>query len=102
MPRSDDFQRAFPDRKGIRSAVDTDCDGRADSILYEPNDRTEATLVLLDSDDDGRIDVVIMDSDHDGQPEAALYDTDRDGKVDITGYFRPGEREPYRYERTNG
>jgi hypothetical protein len=43
-----------------------------------------------------------MDSDHDGQPEAALYDTDRDGKVDITGYFRPGEREPYRYERTNG
>ncbi|MCR5873459.1 hypothetical protein LRS10_04210 [Phenylobacterium sp. J426] len=40
-----------------------------------------------------------FDDGHDGTIDSALYDTDADGKPDTRGFFRRGEREPYRWEK---
>jgi len=88
--------------KGVRYRVDSDCDGKADYEVMEPDDKREALSVAYDDDGDGRIDTVILDADRDGKPDMAVYDTDGDGKIDLRGDYRNGEEEPYRYVRVKG
>jgi S1-C subfamily serine protease len=84
---------------GVYHEVDGDCDGKADVIIFEPDDPREAVRMLYDGDGDGKIDSILYDDDRDGNIDGGLYDTDADGKPDVRGYFRNGENEPYRMER---
>jgi len=86
--------------RGVRYIVDSNCDGKADYAVSQPDDKREALLVFYDDDGDDRYDTVIVDSDRDGHPDLALYDTDGDGKPDLKGEYRNGEDQPYRYART--
>lgn len=88
--------------RGVYYVVDSDCDGKSDYEVMEPDDKREAMTVLYDDDGDGKFDTLILDRDRDGNPDVALYDTDGDGKPDLLGEYRNGEDEPYRYERYKG
>ncbi len=85
--------------KGDEFVLDTDCDGKGDTLMTVPFDRREAITYLADSDGDGKFDTVMIDEGQDDQLDLAMYDTDKDGELDLEGYFRPGENEPYRYEK---
>lgn len=91
--------RPAKDPKGTESLVDLNCDGKGDVVLFEPDDRSVPTMAYYDDDEDGRIDRVLINRDHDGDADGAYYDTDGDGKLDMEGFYRDGEKEPYRYER---
>ena len=82
--------------------IDTDCDGEADSALLAPKSKRDPAVLMRDENGTGRYDTLYFDKDHDGHPEWALYDTDGDGQPDLRGDFRPGEDEPYRWEKISG
>ena len=92
-------ERASDDPKGMKYVMDGDCDGVADYLLVIPDDDAQAIMVMYDDDADGRLDSAIFDQDRDGEPDDSLYDTDGDGKFDLEGRYRPGESDPYLYER---
>ncbi|WP_374467751.1 S1C family serine protease [Phenylobacterium sp.] len=87
------------DPKGVRTLVDTDCDGEGDTIVETPDSNREPIVIFYDGDDDGKLDTMLFDNDRDGEPDTALYDTDANGKPDLRGTFRKGEDEPYRMEK---
>ena len=90
------------DPKGVEVLVDSDCDGEGDALIVFPDDKRKPWMTEIDTDNDGKIDTVLFDDDHDGHPEDALYDTDGDGKPDLQGFYRRGEDEPYRWQKTTG
>jgi S1-C subfamily serine protease len=92
-------ERPADDPKGTEFLIDDNCDGEGDYLFLVPDDDKEPWLLMSDDDGDGEIDTVIIDEGRDGKPDLAIYDTDGDGEVDLRGEFRPGENEPYRFER---
>jgi S1-C subfamily serine protease len=91
--------RPSEDPKGEEFLIDADCDGVGDYVVVIPDDSKAPSLTLLDTTGSGKIDTVVVDEERDGKPEFAIYDTDGDGKSDLMGYYRPGEFEPYKWER---
>lgn len=91
--------RRTKDDDGDEFLVDADCDGEADYVHILPDDKKEPALMLFVSDGSDVVDVVVVDKKRDGEPDLMLIDSDRNGKVDMEGYYRKGEYEPYRYER---
>jgi S1-C subfamily serine protease len=81
--------------------IDLDCDGTADAVIETPDDQTRGISLQIDTDKNGQIDVIVVDNDRDGNADFQLVDTNKDGKADIIGYYRPGESEPYKYEKFN-
>jgi hypothetical protein len=90
---------ANDDPKGVGYLVDANCDGEGDFVVVEPARKSDPTTYFFDHDRNGEVDGVIIDYGHDGNFEEALLDVDGDGVYDLTGEFRPGEADPYRYER---
>lgn len=90
---------AVSDPKGRGYLVDVNCDGEGDFVLIEPARKSEPLTYLFDHDGDGKIDAEITDLGRDGNFDQALLDVDGDGEYDLIGEFRPGELDPYRYER---
>lgn len=84
---------------GTNLFVDADCDGEADFMIFEPKRKKDPRVWMFDDNGDGTIDTMFFDADWDDDFETALYDTDGNGKFDLTGEFRDGEDEPYRFER---
>ncbi|MGA0605545.1 S1C family serine protease [Phenylobacterium sp. VNQ135] len=94
-------ERATTSPKGIEQLVDTDCDGKGDSIVAVPASKRDPITVWVDGDGDGKLDTMFFDERQDGTFDSALYDNDGDGKPDTRGFFRKGEDEPYRWEKIN-
>ena len=90
---------AVSDPKGLGYLIDFNCDGRGDFVLIEPARKSDPHTYLFDHDGDGRIDAEITDLGRDGDFDQALLDVDGDGEYDLIGEFKPGESDPYRYER---
>lgn len=90
---------AVSDPKGLGYLIDVNCDGRGDFVLIEPARKSDPHTYLFDHDGDGRIDAEITDLGRDGDFDQALLDVDGDGEYDLIGEFKPGESDPYRYER---
>ena len=89
----------FKDPAGTAFLIDSDCDGEGDFVAIEPDKASEAIIYYFDEDDDGKIEAMLFDEDRDGDLDFAFYDTDGDGDPDMKGEFKPGEIEPYRFER---
>ncbi|WP_312160481.1 trypsin-like peptidase domain-containing protein [Phenylobacterium sp.] len=87
------------DPKGMGYLVDVDCDGEGDFVVIEPARKSDPITYLFDHDGDGKIDGAIIDHGRDGNFDEALLDVDGDGQYDLIGQFKPGEADPYRYER---
>jgi hypothetical protein len=87
------------DPKGTGYLADANCDGEGDFVVIEPAKKSEPITYLFDHDGDGKIDGAIIDHGRDGNFDEALLDVDGDGEFDLTGQFKPGEADPYRYER---
>jgi S1-C subfamily serine protease len=87
------------DRKSERGLLDLDCDGNADAVMVLPDDQTKPVEIWIDNNKDGKVDLILVDEDRDGKMDYQVADTDLDGKGDVIGYYRNGERQPYKYER---
>jgi S1-C subfamily serine protease len=92
-------QERSEDDDGYYFEMDGDCDGKADYLLFMPDDKKGAVLLMTDENEDGKADVIYADEDRDGDFEFSLHDTDYDGEPDVRGVFRDGEEDPYRMER---
>ncbi|WP_374574541.1 trypsin-like peptidase domain-containing protein [Phenylobacterium sp.] len=92
-------QRRSRKPRGVEYDIDSDCDGQGDYVTVVPDDKKLGIMSVFDTNSDGLIDMMLFDDDRDGQTDAAYLDTDGDGKPDLRGDFRPGESEPYRYEK---
>ncbi|MBP6877901.1 MAG: trypsin-like peptidase domain-containing protein [Phenylobacterium sp.] len=90
---------AVNDPKGVGYLIDVNCDGEGDFVMIEPVKKSEPYTYLFDHDGDGKIDAEITDLGRDGNFDEALLDVDGDGTYDLVGQFKPGESDPYRYER---
>jgi hypothetical protein len=64
-----------------------------------PDDQTKPVEIWIDNNKDGKVDLILVDEDRDGKMDYQVADTDLDGKGDVIGYYRNGERQPYKYER---
>jgi hypothetical protein len=92
-------EEPMTDKKGMIYLLDADCDGKGDATLEEPSSKREPITLFFDDDGDGEFDTLYIDKNHDGQWDDAMFDTDGNGKPDMTGKFRKGESEPYRWEK---
>jgi len=76
-----------------------DCDGKADTAFWYPDDPGQSFALLLDMNGDGVIDIAIEDTNRDGKWDISYYDTDFDGKFDLVGYHPNGDVRASRFER---
>jgi S1-C subfamily serine protease len=90
------------DPAGDASHLDMDCDGKGDVVVVTPDDSSKPIGILVDADDDGKTDTMLLDEGRDGSIDRSLHDTNADGKADLVSFYRNGEKEPYRIERTGG
>ena len=77
---------------------DTNCDGKADFVLFMPDDKSKPVQALIDSNFDGNVDIVVYDTDRDGKWDISFHDVDFDGTIDLVGYHPDGKITPSRYE----
>jgi len=96
-PRAGRRQRDEADRSWV-TPVDTDCDGRADAVLIEWDNRP-GRMLALDTNGDGRHDVVYVDEQGRGRWDYSLHDTDFDGKPDVRAHYDGVSPEPIRIVR---
>lgn len=87
------------DPPGEKRWIDLTCDGKIDGVIMLVDDPKEPLFTLIDNDGNGIVDEMMVDVERDGQFEFSAYDTDEDRKMDLIGYYRPGEDDPYRYAR---
>lgn len=87
------------EEKATATVADTDCDGRADSMLVIPDQAASAIELRLDSNGDGRIDIVVLDANRDGRWDESFADTDGDGVLDLRGVHGDGTLTPTRVEQ---
>ena len=90
--------RSQKDDAFIRN-VDLDCSGRANAMLYVPDDKSQPIVFRIDTNHDGKVDAEIYDQDRDGKWDYSLWDTDFDGKPDLIGFHPDGKLQPSRYEK---
>lgn len=79
--------------------LDMDCSGRANAVLYVPDDKSKPIIFRVDTNGDGKVDAEIYDEDRDGKWDYSLWDIDFDGKPDLIGYHPDGKLEPSRFEK---
>ncbi len=77
-------------------AFDGDCNGRPDTTLVVPDNRSRATLMMVDRNENGRTDAVYVDQNNDMRFDYVLYDTNEDGRTDLIGYDLDDALEPAR------
>ena len=77
---------------------DLNCDGKLDSTLVIPDDKTQPIYTTLDSNDNGKIDIILVDANRDGKINFSYIDTDHDGNADQKGIHTSGNFIPDRYE----
>jgi S1-C subfamily serine protease len=78
---------------------DTNCDGKADRLLFIPDDKSKPISALIDSNFDGRTDIEVDDINRDGKWDISFYDTNFDGTFDLKGYHPDGGLAASRYEK---
>jgi hypothetical protein len=77
-------------------AFDSDCNGRPDTTLIVPDNRSQATHMIVDRNENGRTDAVYVDQNNDTRFDYVLYDTNEDGRTDLIGYDLDDGLEPAR------
>ena len=77
---------------------DLTCDGKADSTLIIPDDKTQAVFTTIDSNGDGKTDIILVDENRDGKVNYSFIDSDHDGNADQKGIHTSGDIIPDRYE----
>lgn len=87
------------DPPGEKRWIDLTCDGEIDGVVMLLDDPKEPLFVVIDNDGNGIVDEMMVDVERDGQFEYSAYDTDENRKMDLVGYYRPGEDDPYQYAR---
>ncbi len=90
------------DKSGYMKNFDRNCDGKADSVLFYPADKTLGSRFEFDTNYDGKIDAVVIDNDRDGRWDVSYHDTNGDGKPDVVGYHPDGKLKASRYSRVKG
>jgi hypothetical protein len=85
------------DNLGSLKGLDSDCDGKADSAIFIPDDAGQGIELWLDQNGDGRVDAIIVDKDRDGKWDSSEWDSDFDGKFDLAGEHPDGDVSPSRY-----
>lgn len=75
---------------------DGDCNGRPDTTLIVPDNRSQATLMMVDRNENGKTDAVYVDQNNDMRFDYVLYDTNEDGRTDLIGYDLDDALEPAR------
>jgi hypothetical protein len=78
---------------------DTNCDGKADRLLFIPDDKSKPISALIDSNFDGRTDIEVDDINRDEKWDISFYDTNFDGTFDLKGYHPDGALAASRYEK---
>ncbi len=58
--------------------VDTNKDGKFDTLIYELNNDDNHEVIISDMNFDGKIDIIYVDFDSDGKVEAVITDEDKD------------------------
>lgn len=84
---------------GRLKRFDLNCDGKAETVFWYPDDPNKAFEILVDRNGDGVVDVWIEDTNRDSLWDVSYYDIDFDGKIDLIGYHYDGRVEPSRFER---
>ena len=84
---------------GRLKRYDLNCDGKAETAFWYPDDPNKAFEILIDQNGDGSIDVWIEDTNRDSLWDVSYYDTDFDGKIDLIGYHYDGRLQASRFER---
>ena len=77
---------------------DLNCDGKTDSTLVIPDDKTAPIYTSMDSNGDGQIDIILVDANRDGKVNFSYLDTDHDGSADQKGIHTSGNIIPDRVE----
>jgi hypothetical protein len=85
------------DNLGSLKGLDSDCDGKADSAIFIPDDAGQGIELWLDRNGDDRVDAIIVDKDRDGKWDSSEWDSDFDGKFDLAGEHPDGDVSPSRY-----
>jgi S1-C subfamily serine protease len=83
---------------GVIVTFDTDCNGRMDTLIAIPDNKSDAVVMAVDVNENGKIDVFYVDKNRDMKFDYALYDTNEDGKTDLVGYDLNDNLEPGRVE----
>lgn len=86
---------------GEMAWVDGDCDGESDFQVFIPDDDLQPVSIFVDTNGDGRIDTIYFDTDRNGEVNISVMDTNGDGTPDLRGFHQNGDFEPYRVERMN-
>ena len=67
-----------------------------DTTLIVPDNRSQATHMIVDRNENGRTDAVYVDQNNDTRFDYVLYDTNEDGRTDLIGYDLDDSLEPAR------
>lgn len=88
-------QESIPNQgDGFQGIVlDTNQDGKADTVGLDLNHDGKIDAVAVDVDGDGEIDAVGVDTDHDGTLDAYGVDSNDDGEIDTYGFDTDGDGE---------
>jgi S1-C subfamily serine protease len=89
-------------RQGYVVWFDMDCDGKVDSMLLEPFDKSKPVQFWFDLDSDGNFRDVVLDLDRDGKWDRSLWDTKGDGHWHVVGIHEDGTLVPTRFEPYTG
>ncbi len=81
---------------GIAFVFDTNCNGKQDTVLIVPDDKTKPIEMIVDDNENGKIDAMYIDENRDLKFEYVLFDTNEDGKIDLIGYDLDENLEPGR------
>lgn len=81
------------------TGFDTDCDGKVDLQLRQPDDPRRPIELVADRNGDGRIDLRVLDIDRDQRWDVSFVDADYDGQWDLVGSHPDGKVVASRYER---
>ena len=94
-----DRYKLFVINKGsYNQNFDLNCDGKTDSTLVIPDDKTAPIYTSMDSNGDGQIDIILVDANRDGKVNFSYLDTDHDGSADQKGIHTSGNAIPDRVE----
>lgn len=93
------FEGRTKDNDGDLIAMDTNCDGKEDTVLHIPDRRAESIQLIIYNQRTGEIEGVVYDEDRDEKWDFSLWDTDGDGEADVEGIHPNGDVRPVSFRK---
>ena len=84
-------ERASDPDNGTFTSIDTSCSGKADLVVFTPDDSAKPAIWFVSDPNTGKIAIIGFDPTRDGNITYALIDADGTGKPNLIAYYNKGE-----------